>query len=79
MNVQRSETHIKLNFDRKEWNIRDGDAVRDFIDELKARVPSGQRNYDSSVNEWTINVDFASVIEELKEKYFTDQRQGALF
>lgn len=79
MIVHRTDTHIKFSFDRREWGISNGGAVRAFIDELKARIPGDQRNYDSSLNEWTVKAGFASIIDELKEKHFTDQRQGALF
>ncbi len=79
MLIHRSETRIKFGFDRKEWAISNGDAVRAFIDELKARIPSDQRNYDSSLNEWTISISFAPIVDELREKHFTDRRQGALF
>jgi hypothetical protein len=79
MIVHRSDTHIKFSFDRKEWSISNGDAVRAFIDDLKARVPNDQRDYNSSTNEWKITTGFASIVEELREKHFIDQRQGALF
>jgi hypothetical protein len=79
MIIRRSGEQITFSFERKEWNIRNGDAVRAFVDDLKTRVPKERRDYDSSVNEWTINKDFAPIVDELKEKHFTDQRQAALF
>jgi hypothetical protein len=79
MFTRRSGEQITFSFDRKEWAIGDGDAVRAFIEELKARVPKERRDYDESKKEWTVNAGFASVIGELREKHFTDQRQAALF
>lgn len=72
MNIHRSEPQIKFSFDRKDWDIDGGQAVRDFVGDLKAHVPASERDYDSLFNEWTINADFAPVIDELRERYFPD-------
>lgn len=79
MLIHRNETHFRFSFEGKEWGVCKGAAVRAFINELKDRIPRDQRDFNSSINEWTISIGFVSVFEELRKKYFTDKRQGALF
>lgn len=79
MQITRNGINLTFRFEKKEWRIRDGQACRDFVDELKVLIAAAHRDYDSSTNTWTINHSFAHVVDDLRAKHFADPNQPELF
>ena len=51
---------------------------RAFIKDVKCMVPSENRSYDSTTNEWTIADAWWPTIQELHDKHFSDPNQLSL-
>ena len=57
----------------------DSDIWMEFIRELKEMIPAGYREYKPATKEWVFHDKFMPIVNNLRDKYFTDKDQTNLF
>jgi hypothetical protein len=77
---QPNQSNFTFQFEPKEWAVRNGAAVKEFLAELKKVIPADDREFDSTTNIWTVGRGYKEkVFEPLRKKYFVDEKQADLF
>jgi hypothetical protein len=79
MRITRTLTEITFRLDKRDWNVRNGAACRDFIAEMKRAIPEDFREFDSSTSEWTISKKFERTWMDLKTKHLINPNQPEHF
>jgi hypothetical protein len=69
MRQTKTETRLMFKFNRRDWERKTGEACQAFIAEMKRTIPSQFRIFDGEVNQWSIAIQYAGVIKDLKHKY----------
>jgi hypothetical protein len=69
MRETKTKTHLMFKFNRRDWNQGTGEACQSFIAEMKRTIPAQFRIFNGEVNQWSISIEYAGVIRDLKQKY----------
>ena len=83
MQLEITAGYINLSFDDWEWKLPSQvggkNAVLDFIQAIKDRIPKEDREYDPDNYIWAIKKEHLPAISEMRREFLQDKNQVSMF
>ena len=70
---------IGFHFEPKDYERWGKDRLDEFRAELKSQLPRDAWRYNDQSNWWSIRREYEYIFDQLRARYFKDERQGGLF